>query len=49
MPCKAEAIESYIKGKKYRRLKAKEDLNIESYMKHLELSSKKGNGLVSYS
>ncbi|KAK2144052.1 hypothetical protein LSH36_790g00008 [Paralvinella palmiformis] len=48
MPCKAEAIESYIKGKKYRRLKAKEDLNIESYMKHLELSSKKGNGRQLY-
>ncbi|KAL4218945.1 Surfeit locus protein 2 [Mactra antiquata] len=41
MPCRVEAIKSYVNGKKYLKLKARDDKNFEQYKPHLIPSTKK--------
>ncbi|WAR31483.1 SURF2-like protein, partial [Mya arenaria] len=41
MPGRADAVNSYVQGKKYLKLKARQEQNFEKYKPHLVPSSKK--------
>ena len=41
MPCRQDAVASYVKGRKYRRLLEEHAFDYEKYKQHLEPSKKK--------
>lgn len=46
MPCQVEAIQNYIKGKKFQKLLAQNQYNYEKFKEHIVPSTKKGREYV---